>query len=148
MGFFDRMAEAGKSLLADVERATGRITGRETLNRVCQAAFLIARADGTFDPSEKAMLQRLVAAKLPQFTGADISAAIDAATAELEFSVDGGIQMLLASIAKAKGTDQAPLIMLVAVAIAAADGDFDDAEKAVARQIAAVLGVDPSGYGL
>jgi len=148
MGFFDQLAGMGKQLFADAEREFGRITGRETFNRVCQAAFLIARADGSFDPSEKAMLQKVIASKLPHFKAADILKAIDDAAAELEFTVEGGVQMLLANIGKARGTDDAALIMLVALAIGAADGNFDDDEKKVAGQIADTLGVDRGKYGL
>lgn len=148
MGFFDRLADAGKALLADAERMAGRITGGATFQRVCNAAFLIARADGSFDGSEKAMLQKVIAAKLPHFKAADIVAAIDRAEGELAFSIEGGVQMLLAEIGKAKGTDEAPLIMLVALAIAGADGNFDDSEKAVARELCDVLGLDRARYHL
>jgi tellurite resistance protein TerB len=148
MGFFDKLASAFKEGFADLEREFARVTSRPTFERVCQAAFLIARADGSFDPFEKAMLQKVIAAKLPHFKAAEIADAIVSAEAELAFTVEGGIAMLLANITKARGTDDAPLIMLVAVAIGAADGEFDDTEKGVARQIAAALGLDPAVYNL
>lgn len=148
MGILDKLAAAGKNILADAERQFGRVSDRATFERVCQAAFLIARADGSFGTAEKSTLQRVISAKLPHFKAADILAALTAAEGELAFTAEGGTQMLLANIAKAGGTDQAPLIMMVAVAIGAADGDFDADEKAVARKIADALAVEPGCYGL
>lgn len=148
MGFFDKLSALGKDLFADAERAFRHVTTRKEFAQVCQAAFLIARADGSFDPSEKAMLQKLIAAKLPQFGPRDILEAINDAEATLAFSVDAGVQMLLANIGAAKGTETAQLIMLVALAIAGADGNFDDDEKRVAREIATVLGLEPGKFGL
>jgi tellurite resistance protein TerB len=148
MGFLDRLSALGKNFLADAEREFARVTSRHTFERVCQAAFLIARADGTFDDAEKAMLVKVIGTKLPHYGPKDIACAVDAAASELAFSAVAGIAMLLNNIGKAKGSDEAALIMLVALAIAGADGDFSDTEKAMARGIADALGLDPKKYEL
>lgn len=148
MGFLDRFAAAIRGAADDLDREFARVTERGTFQRVCQAAFLIARADGSFDPTEKTVLQKVIAAKLPHFRAADIATAIEQAEEELAFTVEGGIGMLLTNIGRAKGADAAPLIMLVAVAIGAADGTFDEDEKRVARQICVALGLDPASYQL
>lgn len=148
MSFLDRLADIGKNFLADAEREFARVSTRTTFERVCQAAFLIARADGSFDASEKAMLQKVVSSKLPHFKGTDIAAAINAAEDELLFSDVAGIATLLANIGHAKGSSDAQLIMTVALAIANADGLFDEDEQKMAARIAAALGLAPAEYGL
>jgi tellurite resistance protein TerB len=148
MPFMDQLRGLAATIFSDAERAFGRVTSGPVFERVVQAAFLIARADGSIDDSEKAALQGVIASKLPHFKAPDIMAAIAKAEGELAFSEVGGIQSLLANIAKSAGTDSAPLIMVVVLAVANADGDFAESEKVVARQIATRLGLNPSDYGL
>lgn len=148
MSIFDRIIKIGNDLIGEAEKEFSRLVDKGSFDRACQAAFLIARADGMFDDKEKAALQKILSSKLPNFKAADILAAIQRAQEELIFTVEGGIGSLLSNIARSKGTDDAALIMLVAVAIGAADGDFDDAEKAMARRIADALGIPHSQYGL
>jgi len=148
MSFLDRLADIGKNFLADAEREFARVSTRTTFERVCQAAYLIARADGSFDGSEKAMLQQVITTKLPHFKGADIKTAIDAAEGELLFSDVAGVATLLANIGQAKGSRDARLIMTVTLAIANADGTFDEAEQKMAARIATALGIAPAEYGL
>lgn len=148
MGFFDQLKGAGRALFDDLDKTFGKVTTVHAFTRVCQAAYLIARADGTIDNSEKATLQKVIAKKFPHFKGADIAKAIADADDELSFTVDGGVQMLLGNIAKSAGTDEAAVIMVAVLAVANADGNFDDSEKAMAKQIASRLGLTPSDYGL
>ena len=125
----------------------GRIKDRATFKRTVYACYLIGRADGNFDASERQAIGALIQQKLPQFKLADIMAEIEAADAKLGFDETMGTQELMAEIGKAKG-DAAELVVQAACYIGAADGEFDDAEKAVARQIAERMGLNPGHYGL
>ncbi len=148
MGLFGSIMKAGGSLLASAESALAKITTADTLNRVCQAAFLIANADDNFEDSEKQMLQKVVARKLPHFKNAEIANAIDAAVDECAFSKVAGKLNLMENIAQARGTDDAKLIMLAVLAVANADGDFSKVEMDIAREICSKLGLRTSEYGL
>lgn len=148
MGFMDNLRGLGRSLFDDVEKTLGRVTSHASFTRVVQAAYLIAMADGSISNEEKGVLQKVLARKFPHFKTVDIVKAIDEAAGELAFTVEGGTQVLLTSIAKAAGTDEAPLIMVAVLAVANADGDFDDKERAVAKTIAGRLGLTPQDYAL
>ena len=138
--FLDDVRKSGETLFARVKDA-------DTFRRVVSGAFLIARADGVFDASEKSALAKLIAKDLSQFKIDDITAALDKAMAKIEFDAGLGKLELLDDIAKARG-ESAELVMRTCCYIGAADGKFDENEKAVAREICARLGLQPSNYGL
>ena len=125
----------------------GRIKDRATFRRTVYACYLIGRADGNFDASERQAIGALIQQKLPQFKLEDIMKEIEGADAKLAFDETMGTQELMAEIGKATG-DAAELIVQAACYIGAADGEFDDAEKAIARQIAERMNLAPGNYGL
>lgn len=140
-----------KSMLDDArskgDTLFGRIKDRATFRRTVYACYLIGRADGNFDAAERQAIGALIQQKLPQFKLADIMSEIDAAEAKMSFDVTMGTQELMAEIGKASG-DAAELVIQAACFIGAADGEFDDAEKVVAKQLASRMGLDPEHYGL
>ncbi len=148
MNFMSNLRGLGKSLFDDVEKTLGRVTSQGAFIRVVQASYLIARADGTVADAEKAALQKVLAKKFPHFKAADIIKAIADTDEEFAFTVEGGIGVVMANIAKAANTDEAPVIMVAVLAVANADGEFDEAEKLVARKIADRLGLTAGDYGL
>ena len=125
----------------------GRIKDRATFRRTVYACYLIGRADGNFDASERQAIGALIQQKLPKFKLEDIMKEIEDADAKLAFDETMGQQELMAEIGKATG-DAAELVVQAACFIGAADGEFDEAEKAVARQIAQRTGLNPEHYGL
>ncbi len=140
-----------KSMLDDArtkgDTLFGRIKDRATFRRTVYACYLIGRADGNFDASERQAIGALIQQKLPHFKLADIMSEIDAAEAKLGFDVTMGTQELMAEIGKATG-DSAELVIQAACFIGAADGEFDEAEKRVAKQLAERMNLQPSHYGL
>ena len=140
-----------KSMLDDArakgDTLFGRIKDRATFRRTVYACYLIGRADGNFDAAERQAIGALIQQKLPQFKLADIMKEIEAADAKLGFDVTMGTQELMAEIGKATG-DSAELVIQAACFIGAADGEFDDAEKTIARQMAERMGLSPANYGL
>lgn len=124
-----------------------RVTNKKTFDRVVFASFLIARADGNFDASEKTGLAKVINKDFPQFKLTDIIDTLGVADAKIAFDETLGELELIDEIKKASGED-AELIVRTACFIGAADGDFDDDEKAVASKIASALGLSPAAYGL
>lgn len=148
MGFFDALKGAVSSIAADAERALNRSFGKATFERVVQAGYLIAAADGNVDDSEKVTLGKVIQRKLPQFKPSDVAKAIEAAADECALSAVAGKMALKENISKAAGTDDAKTIMLCVLAVADADGEFADSEKKVAREICQSLGLRAADYGL
>lgn len=145
------MFDAFKKLISDVageaETLFARVTDKRTFMRVVYAAYLIARADGDFDSSEKSALAKLIDRDFPQFSINDILSALDEAESRVAFDENMGVMEILSEIGKATG-ESADLIMRTSCYIGAADGNFDDDEKAVARQICERLNISPGTYGL
>lgn len=116
---------------------------------VVSAGFLIASADDDFDADEKKALVRLINKDLPDFTTEDIIKVIDNCASKMEFDKDLGIQEILNEISKTSGNeDDAKQIMAVCAFIGAADGEYDQQEKLVARSICYALKLNPTHYKL
>ncbi len=140
-----------KQMISDVssqaESLFSKIKDKNTFRRVVYASFLIARADGNFDADEKKALGELISKDFPQFKLTDILDVLSKAKEKLDFNVDFGVREILEDIGKARG-DDAALIVRTACYIGAADGDFDDDEKKVAKRICEQMGLSPDAYGL
>lgn len=124
-----------------------RIKDRTTFNRVVWACFLIGRADGNFDAQERQATAELIREKLPQYSLDDILAAIAKAEEKLNFDANMGTLEVMDEIGKAKG-EAAEAIIRAACYIGAADGDFDDTEKGIVRQLCSRMELNPANYGL
>ncbi len=127
--------------------AMARIKDKATLNRFVWACFLIGRADGTFDSKEKEATAKLIKNRLPHYTIDDILQAISKAEDKISFDVTHGTQELMDEIGKATG-DDAVAIIRGACFIGGADGDFDDQEKEIVRQLCSRMNLNPANYGL
>lgn len=143
----DRFTSWLEKAVGDAETLFARITDKKQFARVVTASYLIARADGDFDASEKSALCKLVNQKLPQFKMDDILGVLDSCEEKMSFDETMGTQELMHDISKASDSDAAQ-IMQAACFIGAADGDFDDDEKDVARRLAATMNVKCEAYGL
>ena len=145
---FASLKSFASSLLADAETLFNRISTSDQLDRVTAAAALIAYADGTCDADEKQKTIKVIQVKLPHFTVADIAKSWKKAEASIDLDYDFGKSDLLSVIAGANGSDEADLLLRVGILIGGADGDFDDDEKTVVREMCGVLGAKPATYGL
>lgn len=68
---------------------------------------------------------------------------------QMEFDLDIGRSEALTAIAKLRGkTAEARTVVRLACAIGAADGNFDDSEKAAVRSICSELSLDSAEFGL
>ena len=88
-------------------------------------------------------------AELKHFETAEVIAFFDKVTASFDFDLAIGKAEALKTIGKLRGKeDQARLMIRVACAIGASDGNFDASEKAVIREICRDLGLDPADFDL
>lgn len=138
--FIEGVAEEGETLFK-------RVKDKALFRKIVSAAFLIARADGNFDASEKSALGNYISKKLDQYGISDILEILSICEEKVAFDVSMGVQEILDDVCTATG-DDAKMIIRIACYIGAADGDFDDDEKAVARDMAKRMGLNPTDYGL
>ena len=107
---------------------------------------MVAQADGVIDPSEK---QKIFGYArniefLKVFDVDDIIKEFDKFCAPYNFDPDIGKQDAMSQLSKltaSMDTEQRKCILVVACAVGKVDGNFDDTEKAVAREIRTVLGL-------
>ncbi len=143
MNFIDFISQVADTAVSEFSK----IKDKATFNRIVWASYLIARADGNFDSDEKTALSKIIAKEFPQFKLTDIIDSLSKAEEKIDFDETFGVNELLQEIAKAKGED-AQLIVRTACYIGAADGDFDNDEKAVTKAICTRLKINPEDFGL
>tara|TARA_R100000388_G_scaffold57509_1_gene42491 strand:+ start:240 stop:668 length:429 start_codon:yes stop_codon:yes gene_type:complete len=142
------MFDTVKNLLKEGEKLVSRFADKATFQRVIAACYLIANADGDFDDNEKKAVANIIKKELPHFELSDILIELASCEEKIRFSSTVGNLELLDIISKAKGTDEAEIIMRICCYIGEADGKFDTDEKLVARDIATRLGLSSSRYGI
>lgn len=124
---------------------------RDFMEAVVAACAVIAYADGTVSAEEKQKMIGYVtnADELKHFKTEDVIAFFQKVLGKFEFDADIGRAEALKVVGKVRAKpDQARMCVRLACVIGAADGDFDEKEKAVVRLICTDLGLNPADFGL
>lgn len=120
--------------------------------RACMSgSVLIAMADGTVSPEEKQKMLRFIEnyEALAAFSSKEMIECFQNYATLLQYDKDLGEAKAYDALRKANGDDQAArLILRLVIAIAGADGNFDDQEKHVAKKIAQELNLNPAEFEL
>jgi tellurite resistance protein TerB len=128
-----------------------KFKNKKFLNAATAGTALIARADGDVSSEEKKKMLKIIESNvaLSVFKTADVIQSFNEFLANFEFDQDVGDSKAFEALNLLKGNDVAcRTVMRLILSIAAADGVFDDDEKAVARKIALELGLDPADFEL
>lgn len=128
-----------------------KFKNRDFLNAVVAGCALVAAADGKIEESEKNKMAGYMnlSNELKVFDMHDVIVQFNTYVSNFEFSPEIGKQEALKSISKFSGKPEVGrVIVAVCSAIGAADGDFDEQEQAVVREICRVLGLSPSEFSL
>lgn len=134
-------ASARATLTAEVSK----FRNREFMEAVIAACALTAYADGNVSSDEKQKMIRYAgsADELKHFGSDKVIAFFQSVLAKFEFDVGIGRAEALKIIGKVRNNpEQARMVVRVAGVIASADGDFDEKEKAVIKQICQELGLN------
>ncbi len=140
-------AKARETLTTEVAKFKNRTFMEATAN----ACALIAAADGEISSSEKMKMSGFInnSPELKVFNQNDVIKVFNDACAKFEFDFSIGQAEALKVVSKIKGKDgEARLLVRVACAIGASDGNFDAKEKAACRLICNELGVNPADFEL
>lgn len=138
--FLKDVSGQGQTLFAKVK-------DKKTFNRMVSACYLIANADDNFSDEEKQATAALIKKQLPQYDIKDIVSALSAAEEKVGFDKTFGNAEIMDEIAKAT-EEEAETIIRAAVFIGSSDGDFDDAEKDITRNLCSRMEINPANYGL
>ncbi|MEM5529145.1 TerB family tellurite resistance protein [Gammaproteobacteria bacterium AS21] len=146
------------SFISSVKQKSNELKGevlkfknKKFLNAATAGTALIALADGDVSSEEKKKMLKIIESNdaLSVFKTADVISSFNDFLSNFEFDQDVGESKAYEALNLLKGDDVASrTVMRLILSIAAADGVFDDNEKAVAVKIARELGLSPSDFEL
>lgn len=136
---------------ANLKNEVTKIRNKSFLEAVVAGCALVAYADGVARPEEKQKMMGFLrnSEVLSVFSADEVIVIFDKYAKQFEFDHQIGQASALQAVAKVKSKeDEARLMVRVCCAIGAADGNFDDNEKAIVRKICAELGLNPKDFDL
>ena len=128
-----------------------RFKNKDFMDAIVAGCAVVAVADGTIDSTEKQKMAGYIGRteQLKVFNMSEVIDRFNHFAGNMEFDVMVGKQEALRTIAKFKSKPEVGRVIVgVCCAIGAADGDFDDLEKAAVRDICNVLNLQPGEFGL
>ena len=143
----DKGNEARTRLSAEVSK----FKNRTFMEAVVAACAMVAAADGTISAEEKRKMAGFISNsdELKVFEMPAVIAFFEKVTGNFDFDADIGKAEALKVIGRLRGNEeQARVMVRVACAIGASDGNFDDGEKTVVREICKELGLNPADFDL
>ncbi|KRF08130.1 Tellurite resistance TerB [Paenibacillus sp. Soil766] len=147
IGFKSWLQNSKQGLTEQVKK----FKNKDFMDAVVAGCTIVAAADGTIDSNEKQKMAGYMSRseELKVFDMSDVIARFNHYVGNLEFDAMIGKQEALKSIAKFNNKPEIGRVIVgVCSAIGAADGDFDDKEKAAVRDICKSLGLNPSEFSL
>ncbi|MFO1422588.1 MAG: tellurite resistance TerB family protein [Candidatus Competibacteraceae bacterium] len=136
---------------ANLKNEVTKIRNKSFLEAVVAGCTLVAYADGVVRPEEKQKMMGFLrnSEVLSVFSVDEVIAIFDKYAKQFDFDHQIGQASALQAVAKVKSNEaEARLMVRVCCAVGAADGNFDDNEKAVVRKICAELSLNPKDFDL
>lgn len=140
-GMFKKKAAAAKANLSRVEN-------RDLMEAIVAGAVLVAYSDGDCSAEELTKLDGIIAANdnLKHF-GSEIGATIDKYSAMYESGARLAKVKLMNEIKDVQADeDQKIEAFIIAIEIADADGEIDEKELGLLKEIGKTLGLNPDNY--
>lgn len=148
---FQNFLDNLKTKASDLKNEALKFKNKDFLNAAISGSVLISMADGNVSSQEKQKMMRFIEnyEALSVFSSKELIDTFQNVMSQIEFDKDLGEAKAYDAIRKMKNNDAASrLIMRLTIAIAAADGNFDEDEKRVARKLAMELGLNPADFEL
>lgn len=151
MSFFDTLKEKAGEARAKLTTEIGKFKNREFMEACVAGCALVAAADGSIDSSEKQKMMKFIqqSDELKVFDTKDVITFFSKIADNFEFDNEIGKAEALKVIGKLRSKpDAARLMVRVCCAIGSADGDFDDKEKQMVREMCRDLNIPTDDFGL
>jgi tellurite resistance protein TerB len=132
-------------------KSVNKIANQNVMEAIVAASLLVAAADGEIEDDEVATLNGLLSNNdlLSAFAPTEITRTVERYTGILKAGFRVGKVKMLREIADiADNADHAEEVFVTALTIAEADGEIEDAELVVLKDIGKTLGVSLAAYGL
>lgn len=137
----------GSSLTEQVKK----FKNKNFMEAVSAGCALVAAADGEISPSEKQKMAGFIgrSEELKVFNMNEVIDTFNKYAGNFEFDHVIGKMEALKAIGQFKNTPEVGRVIIgVCCAIGAADGDFDQKEKQMVREICLTLNINPSDFQL
>lgn len=148
MGFFDSLKSAASKATSDITDQFNRIKNKDVMEAVVAGCTYVAYADGNVSSSEKTkmlgFLQHTECLKM--YKTDEVVNAFNKYSGKFDFDSSIGKSETLAALGKVKDQEERKLVVRACVIIANSDGNFDESEKKVIREICSVYSLNPSEY--
>ncbi|WP_064702640.1 tellurite resistance TerB family protein [Halomonas caseinilytica] len=126
------------------------VENRDLMEAIVGGCLLIAAADGEIEQEETDKLDQLLRSnqRLQGF-GGEITQTIQRFRDQLEAGFQVGRLQILREIGDiASDREHAEEVLVNMITIAGSDGEFEDEEVVVIKEVAGKLGLNPTDYGL
>lgn len=148
---FQNFLDNLKTKASELKNEALKFKNKDFMNAAVSGSVLISMADGHISSEEKQKMMRFIEnyEALSVFSSKELIDSFQNIVTQIEFDKDLGESKAYESVRKMKNNDSAArLIMRLIIAIAGADGVFDDDEKRVARKLAMELSLNPAEFEL
>ncbi len=148
---FDNFLSRLKSKAGELKNDVLKYKNKDFLNAAMAGSALVSMADGSVSAEEKQKMIKFIESNdaLSVFTTSDAIKSFQEFVSQLEFDKDIGEAKAYQALGKMKSNVEASrLLVRMIIAVAAADGNFDANEKAVASKIAKELNINPAEFEL
>jgi tellurite resistance protein TerB len=151
MSFWNNLRDKANGARAAIASEVAQFRNRTFMEAAVAACAVIAAADGEISSKEKQKMAGFIrmSEELKVFDMNEVIAFFEKMTGQMEFDVELGRAGCMGVIGKLKGKDkESRLVVRVAIAIGASDGNFDEKEKQAVRMICRDLGLNPADFDL
>ncbi|MEO6352680.1 MAG: tellurite resistance TerB family protein [Oxalobacteraceae bacterium] len=148
---FNSFLDKLKTKASELKTEALKYKNKDFMNAAMAGSALIAMADGNISSEEKQKMVKFIESHdaLSIFTTNDVIKSFQEFVGQIEFDKDIGEAKAYQALGKMKSNPEAArLLVRMIIAIASADGDFDDTEKKVAIKIAKELAITPAEFEL
>ena len=144
--FLSKVNEMKDGILSEVKK----FQNRSFMEAVVAGCAYICTANGQIKSEEKQKMIGYIkqSEELSVFDTNDVILFFNKMIEKFNFDEHIGKTEALTIISKLKGKEEARVMVSVCCAIGASDGDFDDKEKAMVREICRELNLKPESFGL
>ena len=135
----------------DLSGEVHRARNEHLMEGIVAGCALVAYADGWVTDDERDRMLGLIRGFEPiaAFGLHDVETTFEVLTTRFAADQEDGERAALAAVARVKGADRYPALLVeTCCAIADADSGFDAEERGAAIRVCEVLGLDPEAFGL
>ncbi len=151
MGFLDQLKSSIQNLSSDVSTQVSKFKSNDFAEATMAMCALIAAADGSISTEERRKMAGFISSNdaLKVFPAADLKTRFDKYADKLSADFDFGRIEAQQAIGKLRSKpDQARAVIQLGLIIGAADGNFDESERAAVRAVALSVSLDPGEFGV